>query len=62
MTIDRLFYIMAHPEVLNDLLHVDWSSILDYDMDCEKEVSDFLVGEVGFGAVRLQILKDSIIA
>ena len=62
MTIDRLFYIMAHPEVLDDLLHVDWNSILDYDMDCEKEVSDFLVDEVGFSAVRLQILKDSITA
>lgn len=62
MTIGRLFYIMAHPEVLDDLLHVDWNSILDYDMDCEKEVSDFLVDEVGFSAVRLQILKDSITA
>jgi hypothetical protein len=47
---------------LDDLLHVDWSSILDYDMDCEKEVSDFLVGEVGFSAARLQTLKDSITA
>lgn len=62
MTINGLFYIMAHPEVLGDLLHVGWNSILDYDMDCEKEVSDFLMDEVGFSAARLMKLKESITA
>ena len=32
------------------------------EMDCEREVSDFLVDEVGFSAARLQTLKDSITA
>ncbi len=58
----RLLYLMAHPEALDDLLHVDWSKALDYDMDCEKTVSDFIVNEVGFNADRHQKLKDSITA